>query len=206
MFRALALATAVASISLLGGCAIFSPFAMLSPTECMMRVMYFESNRSSAEGMLAVGTVVMNRVNDRKFPSSVCGVVGQPNQFAPGVLWKPMKEGRSKALAHQMASRSAWRRTSPGCAEREVLSHPRLQLPLHEHALRAGRRWKLVLREALDEMALEVAAHIESTAVEAAAIVEPASVRATGIGARIVALQLHLNSTGRTRLHSPHRS
>jgi spore germination cell wall hydrolase CwlJ-like protein len=71
----------------------------------MTRVMYFESNRSSAEGMLAVGTVVMNRVNDPKFPNSVCGVVGQPNQFAPGVLWKPMKEGRSLALAHQMADR-----------------------------------------------------------------------------------------------------
>jgi len=114
VFRALALATAIASTSLLGGCAIFSPFAMLSPTECMARAMYFESNRSSAEGMVAVGTVVMNRVNDRKFPNSVCGVVGQPNQFAPGVLWKPMKEGRSKALAHQMASRVLAGQRHPG--------------------------------------------------------------------------------------------
>jgi spore germination cell wall hydrolase CwlJ-like protein len=114
VFRALALATAIASLSLLGGCAVFSPFAMLSPTECMTRVMYFESNRSSAEGMLAVGTVVMNRLNDRKFPNSVCGVVGQSNQFAPGVLWKPMKEGRSKALAHQMASRVLGGERHPG--------------------------------------------------------------------------------------------
>ena len=114
MFRALALATAVASTSILGGCAIFSPFAMLSPTECMARAMYFESNRSSAEGMVAVGTVVMNRVVDRKFPNSVCGVVGQPNQFAPGVLWKPMKEGRSKALAYQMASRVLAGERHPG--------------------------------------------------------------------------------------------
>ena len=90
---------------LLGGCAVLSPFAMLSPTECMTRVMYFESNRSSPEGMLAVGTVVMNRVNDPKFPSTVCAVVGQPNQFAPGVLHKPMSEGRSQALARQMAER-----------------------------------------------------------------------------------------------------
>ena len=89
MFRALALATVVAGVSLLGGCAI-SPFMFLSPTECMTRVMYFESNRSSAEGMLAVGTVVMNRLHDPKFPNTVCGVVGQHNQFAPGVLWKPM--------------------------------------------------------------------------------------------------------------------
>ena len=55
--------------------------------------------------MLAVGTVVMNRVHDPKFPSTVCGVVGQRNQFAPGVLYKPMKEGRSHALARQVAER-----------------------------------------------------------------------------------------------------
>jgi spore germination cell wall hydrolase CwlJ-like protein len=114
VFRALALAATVASTSLLGGCAIFSPFAMLSPTECMTRVMYFESNRSSAEGMLAVGTVVMNRVNDPKYPKTVCGVVGQNNQFAPGVLWKPMKEGRSKALAQQIAQRVLAGERHPG--------------------------------------------------------------------------------------------
>lgn len=104
MFRALALATVVAGMSLLGGCAI-SPFSLLSPTECLTRVMYFESNRSSADGMLAVGTVVMNRLHDPKFPNSVCGVVGQPNQFAAGVLWKPLKEGKSLALARQVAER-----------------------------------------------------------------------------------------------------
>jgi spore germination cell wall hydrolase CwlJ-like protein len=114
VFRALALVAAVAGTSLLGGCAIFSPFAMLSPTECMTRVMYFESNRSSAEGMLAVGTVVMNRVNDPKYPKTVCGVVGQSNQFAPGVLWKPMKEGRSQALARQMAHRVLAGERHPG--------------------------------------------------------------------------------------------
>ncbi len=74
---------------LLSGCGL--SFGGLSPTDCMTRVMYFESNRSSAEGMLAVGTVVMNRVNDRAFPHSVCGVVGQPNQFAAGVLWNKMR-------------------------------------------------------------------------------------------------------------------
>lgn len=106
MSRVLPALAALAAAPLLAGCAVFSPFgAFMSPTDCMTRVMYFESNRSSAEGMLAVGTVVMNRVNDRNYPHSVCGVVGQPNQFAPGVLWNPMREGRSLALARQMAER-----------------------------------------------------------------------------------------------------
>ncbi len=58
--------------------------------ECLERAIYFESNRSSEEGLLAVGTVVMNRVHSSEFPNSVCGVVGQKNQFAPGVLTRTM--------------------------------------------------------------------------------------------------------------------
>ena len=61
-----------------------------SELECMERAMYFESNRSSREGMIAVGSVVMNRVHSEKFPNSVCAVVGQKNQFAPGVMTKKM--------------------------------------------------------------------------------------------------------------------
>lgn len=89
--------------SLVSGCAVLSPTAYLSPRDCLARAMYFESNRSSDDGMLAVGTVVMNRVADRNYPKSVCGVVGQPNQFAPGVLLKPMKEGASKERAQRLA-------------------------------------------------------------------------------------------------------
>ena len=73
--------------------------------ECMARAMYFESNRSSDDGMLAVGTVVMNRVESRQFPDTVCGVVGQKRQFAPGVLSKPMTEPRSRERAYRMADR-----------------------------------------------------------------------------------------------------
>ena len=51
---------------------------------CMTRVMYFESNRSSAEGMLAVGTVVMNRVEFSKFPDTVCEVVAQKTSLRQG--------------------------------------------------------------------------------------------------------------------------
>jgi len=72
--------------------------------DCMARVMYFESIRSSDEGMLAVGTVVMNRLQSGEYPNTVCGVVGQKNQFAPGVLSKPMQEGKSRERAERVAS------------------------------------------------------------------------------------------------------
>lgn len=58
--------------------------------ECMARAMYFESNRSSRDGMIAVGSVVMNRVKSAAFPNTVCSVVSQKNQFAPGVMTRQM--------------------------------------------------------------------------------------------------------------------
>lgn len=64
--------------------------ASANDRECLVRAMYFESNRSSEDGMLAVGSVVMNRVASPKFPDTICGVVGQPNQFADGVLTRKM--------------------------------------------------------------------------------------------------------------------
>jgi spore germination cell wall hydrolase CwlJ-like protein len=58
--------------------------------ECLVRAMYFESNRSSESGLLGVGTVVMNRVGSPRYPETICGVVGAPRQFAPGVLTRQM--------------------------------------------------------------------------------------------------------------------
>ncbi len=68
-----------------------------------MRAMYFESNRSSREGMIAVGTVVMNRVNSSAYPKTICGVVGQYKQFAPGVLTRPMTESASVGRVKEAA-------------------------------------------------------------------------------------------------------
>lgn len=42
--------------------------------------------------MIAVGTVVMNRVKSAQFPNTVCKVVGQRNQFAPGIMSRPMND------------------------------------------------------------------------------------------------------------------
>jgi spore germination cell wall hydrolase CwlJ-like protein len=102
--------TGCASLGMLG-------FGRLSDSECLTRAMYFESNRSSPDGMLAVGTVVMNRLADPRYPKSVCGVVGQPNQFAEGVLSRSMTEGSSLTLARQVASEVLRGERHPGVAE-----------------------------------------------------------------------------------------
>lgn len=126
----LRLAAVAVTTTSLAGCSFLGMnfgMAQLSEKECMMRAMYFESNRSSSEGMLAVGTVVMNRVNDARYPKSVCGVVGQKNQFAQGVLTRKMTDSGA-LLAAQMAD--------------QVLSgarHPGVQNAKHFHT--AGLRF-----------------------------------------------------------------
>ncbi|RFC61920.1 cell wall hydrolase [Fulvimarina endophytica] len=71
----------------------------LKEQTCLARAMYFESNRSSEEGMMAVGTVVMNRVESPSFPDDVCSVVAQNRQFAPGVMTREMGAGKELAMA-----------------------------------------------------------------------------------------------------------
>lgn len=81
----------VPALLALSGCGLSS---RKSAQECMERAMFFESRRSSRDGMIAVGSVVMNRVGSGQYPSSVCGVVGQKNQFARGIMTRKM-DGRS---------------------------------------------------------------------------------------------------------------
>lgn len=92
----------------LGGCqsmrtaGLGEPKVVAAPTardkDCLTRGMYFEANRSDEDGLLAVGTVIMNRLNAPGQPDSLCGVVGAPRQFAQGVLTKPMKEGEKERV------------------------------------------------------------------------------------------------------------
>jgi spore germination cell wall hydrolase CwlJ-like protein len=72
--------------------------------ECLARAMFFEANRSSRDGLVAVGTVVMNRVQSGKYADTVCGVVGQKGQFASGVLSRKMN---SKAVPEVHAAAEA---------------------------------------------------------------------------------------------------
>jgi spore germination cell wall hydrolase CwlJ-like protein len=65
--------------------------ATAADRECLARAMYFESKRADQDGLLAVGTVVMNRLEAAAYPDRICDVVGQPRQFATGVLTKPMR-------------------------------------------------------------------------------------------------------------------
>ncbi len=50
---------------------------------CLALAMYWEAKAEGAEGMIAVGAVVLNRVAHAEFPDSVCGVVTQGGEKPP---------------------------------------------------------------------------------------------------------------------------
>jgi spore germination cell wall hydrolase CwlJ-like protein len=106
---------AVLTLATLAGCAS-APFPSAvenDEKQCMARVMFFESLRNSDDGMLAVGTVVMNRLESGRYPHTVCGVVGETNQFAPGALTRSFTgEGRERALRMAEAILSGQRHPS----------------------------------------------------------------------------------------------
>ena len=49
---------------------------------CLAGAVYFEARGEPLEGQLAVAQVIVNRAEDRRFPSSYCGVVYQRSQFS----------------------------------------------------------------------------------------------------------------------------
>lgn len=62
-----------------------APYYDASYDEVMMlaAILYCEARGEPYQGILAVGTVVMNRVADPRFPNTIEGVILSPGQFSP---------------------------------------------------------------------------------------------------------------------------
>jgi spore germination cell wall hydrolase CwlJ-like protein len=61
-----------------------SPDDAARALDCLTKAVYYEANNQSDDGQRAVAQVVLNRVRDRAFPSSVCGVVYQGSTRSTG--------------------------------------------------------------------------------------------------------------------------
>lgn len=49
---------------------------------CVALAIYYEARGESVAGQQAVGSVVMNRVRDKRYPKSACAVLFQKRQFS----------------------------------------------------------------------------------------------------------------------------
>lgn len=50
--------------------------------DCLVRNVYYESKSEPRNGKLAVALVTLNRVDNPKYPGTICGVVYQKGQFS----------------------------------------------------------------------------------------------------------------------------
>lgn len=77
-----------------------------SDRELLAAIIYCEAGNQSHTGKVAVGNVVMNRVNSAKFPNSISSVVYQRGQFSPagsGWLNRVLKRGTVPADCYAAA-------------------------------------------------------------------------------------------------------
>lgn len=56
--------------------------------DCLARNIYHESRGEPREGKMAVGLVTLNRARDKRFPSTVCGVVNQRTRAVCQFSWR----------------------------------------------------------------------------------------------------------------------
>ncbi|WP_265500001.1 cell wall hydrolase [Paracoccus beibuensis] len=50
--------------------------------QCLAEALYHEARGEGRQGQQAVAEVILNRVDSRAFPATVCGVINQPSQFS----------------------------------------------------------------------------------------------------------------------------
>lgn len=59
-----------------------------SQIKCMTENAYFEAKGEPRKGIVAVNNVVLNRVGDKRFPNSPCGVINQRTRRVCQFSWK----------------------------------------------------------------------------------------------------------------------
>ena len=78
---------------------------MLAAILCLSQAVYFEARGESLLGQVAVATIVMNRVDSKFYPSTVCEVVHEGSQFS--FYWDGKHERPDDAEAWLLAMNSA---------------------------------------------------------------------------------------------------
>jgi spore germination cell wall hydrolase CwlJ-like protein len=66
--------------------------------QCLAEAIYYEARGEPLEGQIAVAEVVLNRVDDRRYPNSVCGVTKQGAERGRGCQFSYACDGRPEQM------------------------------------------------------------------------------------------------------------
>lgn len=105
---------------------------------CLTEALYFEARGESLAGQVAVAEVILNRVDSRRYPDSVCAVVGQGSENLNACQFSFKCDGKKE----EMANREAFERA--GQIARLMLDGRDRSLTLnatHYHADSVNPRW-----------------------------------------------------------------
>ena len=79
---------------------------------CLTEALYFEARGESLVGQVAVAEVILNRVDSRRYPNSVCGVIRQGESRGTGCQFSYRCDGKSDAMsekgARKLMGQVAW--------------------------------------------------------------------------------------------------
>ncbi|MDO9640508.1 MAG: cell wall hydrolase [Pseudotabrizicola sp.] len=75
--------------------------------QCLQNALYFEARGESLKGQFAVAEVILNRVDSREYPNSVCGVVRQGG--GGGCQFSYVCDGNSDVMRDRQAADKAGR-------------------------------------------------------------------------------------------------
>lgn len=95
-----------------------SSSASYSELELLAALIYCEAGGESYEGQVAVGAVVMNRVESGSFPNSISGVIYQKGQFSPvasGKLSRTLANGKGSNCMAAAKAALAGEDNTGGC-------------------------------------------------------------------------------------------
>jgi hypothetical protein len=70
---------------------------------CLAEAIYFEARGESLAGQVAVAEVILNRVDDGRWPGTICGVVRQGAARASGCQFSFMCDGRPERIRDRAA-------------------------------------------------------------------------------------------------------
>lgn len=73
--------------------------------KCLTEAVYYEARNDTEQGQQAVADVVLNRVEHKAYPNSVCKVVYQKGQFSWSANKPAVKEKEAWAKAEKLAER-----------------------------------------------------------------------------------------------------
>ena len=104
---------------------------------CVALTMYWEARGEGRKGMLAVGSVVLNRVDDDRFPDSACGVVYQGGETPPCQFswWCDGRSDRADRFGALVGLAGARRRAAHGRSRRPDLRGTLLPQQVDQRAL-----------------------------------------------------------------------